>query len=220
MTRHQLLVLAVVVAITMPIIVVQTGYMAGAWDYMPRVSGQITYAVDRELGRAAINGAHDAFAAWDAANDDIALVESETWAAADVRVARMDVFCADRMIVNGCACRSMSPGCPIVDNMLRGHTCPVPAGATMGVAPGMYDKNGTLAPYTRGEMRDLVAHEFGHNLGLEHNGKDLSHLMHGRPGIVAYSDRGYAVPEPVAEGGMTLKIPVNEWDVPETCALP
>ena len=220
MSRHRsLLGVAAVIASAM-LIVVQAGQLAGTWDYMPRVSGQITYAVDRELGKAAIDGARDAFAAWDAANDDIVLVESETWAAADVRVARMDVFCAAGKIVNGCACLSMSPGCPFVDNMLRGHGCPVPAGATVGVAPGMYDKGGTLKPHTRGEMRDLVAHEFGHNLGLEHNGKNLSHLMHGQPGVAAYSDRGYAVPEPIAKGGMTPKIPANDWNAPESCVSP
>ena len=198
----------------------QAGQLAGALDVMARATGQITYAIDRELGPTAVDGARDAFDAWDAANDDIALAESETWTRADVRVARTDVFCARGHIVNGCACLGMSALCPAVDNALRGWGCPVPDGATIGVAPGVYGTDGSLAPYTREQMRDLVAHEFGHNLGLAHNEGDRLHLMHGLPDMVPYSDRGYTVPAPLVNGNMTPGIPADEWAAPESCARP
>lgn len=45
------------------------GSLAGAWDIGPRPSGNISYAVDPALGRAAADGARGALAAWDEANE-------------------------------------------------------------------------------------------------------------------------------------------------------
>ena len=194
------------------------GSVVGAWDVGPRPSGRIVYAVDPALGQDAADGARDAFAAWDAANADIALVESESWATADIRVARMNVSCTNGAIVNGCACLNVSPLCPSLDNLLRGRHCVVPDGATIGVAPGMYSTNGTLVPYTKEEMRDLVAHEFGHNLGLVHRAADTPHIMYGPDDIALYSDRGYSVPDPIAGAGITPGMDVSEWAIPESCA--
>lgn len=194
------------------------GSVVGVWDIGPRPSGSISYAVDPALGHAAADGARDAFAAWDGANADLALTESESWESADIRVARMDVSCSGGAIVSGCACLGISPLCPSLDNLQRGWHCAVPDGATIGVAPGMQAKNGTLVPYTREQMRDLVAHEFGHNLGLVHDADDGSHVMSGPDDPALYSDRGYAVPGRIAGGGLTPGMELSEWAAPESCA--
>lgn len=216
MTRRRVIWIALAVAL--PLAAAHAGSAVGLWDIGPRPSGHISYAVDPALGRAAADGARDAFAAWDEANGDIALTESESWGSADIRVARMDVSCSGGAIVSGCACLGVSPLCPYVDNLQRGWHCAVPDGATIGVAPGVHSTNGTLVPYTREEMRDLVAHEFGHNLGLVHDAADRTHVMSGPDDIALYSDRGYAVPDRIAGGGPTPGIDVSEWAVPETCA--
>ena len=202
------------------VIAVQAGHLAGAWDVAPRESGRLTFALDRQLGAAAIHGARDAFAAWDAANTGLVMVETAAWSSADVRVAEMEVSCFGGEVVNGCACASLSALCPEADNMLRGWSCRVPDGATIGVAQGVYDTDGTMVVYTREDMRDLVAHEFGHNLGLVHNGEDSSHLMHGRSWTVPYSDRGYVLPEPISVGGHVPEVPAVEIALPESCGAP
>ena len=205
-------------AVLLALAAAHAGSVGGVWDIGPRASGSISYAVDPTLGSAAVKGARDAFAAWDEANADLVLIETGSWAAADVRVARMDVTCSNGAIVSGCACLSILPLCPYADNLQRGWHCSVPNGATIGVAPGMHDRNGTLVPYTREQMRDLVAHEFGHNLGLVHDAAEGgSHVMSGPDDIALYSDRGYAVPDRIAGGGPTPGMAVSEWAVPESC---
>ena len=195
------------------VIAAQLGVLAGAWDMMPRDG--YTYAVDPAIGAGGADGARDAFSAWDAANAGVSFREA-AWDGADIRVGSMEGACVGDPFVKGCACLGLWPGCPAVDNAVRFMKCPVPDGATIGVFPGVYAANGTLAPYTREQMRDLVAHEIGHNLGLHHNMGDRSHLMHGPDGVLPYSDGGYAVPDAIAGGG-TPAIPASEWDAPDAC---
>ena len=196
-------------------IAAQLGILAGAWDVMPREPGY-TYAIDPAIGAVGAGGARDAFSAWDAANAGVPFREA-AWGEADIRVGSMEGTCAGGgPLVKGCACLGLWPGCPSVDNAVRLLKCPVPDGATIGVYPGVYAANGTLAPYTREQMRDLVAHEIGHNLGLHHNTADRSHLMHGTDGALPYSDRGYEVPDAVADD-WTPAIPASEWGAPRAC---
>ena len=190
-------------AIALPLAAAYAGSVVGVWDLGQRPSGHITYAVDPALGRIAMDGARDAFAAWDAANADIVLVESMSWSEADIRVARMDISCTDGTAIVGCACLGMSPLCPYLDNLQRGWYCTVPDGATIGVVPNMCGTGEALVPHTREQMRDLVAHELGHNLGLVHDAEDGSHVMFGPNDIALYSDRGYVVPVRIAGGGTT-----------------
>lgn len=192
----------------------QLGILAGAWDMVPRESGY-TYAVDPSIGATGVDGAHDAFFAWDTANAGVSFREA-AWDAADIRVGSMEGMCVGNPLVKGCACLGLWPGCPAVDNAVHFMGCPVPDGATIGVFPGIYTINGTLDPYTREQMRDLVAHEIGHNLGLHHNTGNRSHLMHGLYWAPPYSDNGYAVPDAIAGGG-TPAIPLSEWDAPDAC---
>lgn len=193
----------------------QLGIVAGAWDAAARDPGHITYAIDPAIGPEGVAGARDALSAWDAANGGVSFREA-AWGDADVRIGKMETTCADGLIVRGCACLGLWPGCPVVDNAVRFMRCPVPDGATIGVSPGIHAINGTLAPYTREQMRDLVAHELGHNLGLHHNTGNQSHLMYSRDRILPYSDRGYVVPDAVVDD-WTPAIPVSEWDAPDSC---
>ena len=222
MSRRIWGVLVAALAMTAAVSIMQAGSLAGAWDIAPREEGLFTYAIDRRIGQAAVEGARDAFAAWDEANTDVTLEESGTWADADVRVAGMELFCADGRIIQGCACKSLSLACPVIDNILRGWACPVPAGATIGVASGVRGMDGSITPFAREHMRDLVAHEFGHNLGLEHT-ESAGHMMQGPRGIIPYSDRGYTVPESIAGGAApwgheASGLVAGEWDMPESCA--
>lgn len=181
------------------VILAQLGIVAGAWDAAMRDSGYVTYAIDPAIGAEGVAGARDALSAWDSANGGVSFREA-AWGDADVRIGRMDTVYADGQAVRGCACLGLWPGCPVVDNAVRLMRCPVPDGATIGVSPGYNAADGTWVPHARDEMGRLVAHEVGHNLGLHHNTGDPSHLMHGRDGILPYSDRGYAVPDDTAPG--------------------
>ena len=197
------------------VILTQLGIVAGAWDMAARDPGRITYAIDPAIGPDGTAGARDALSAWDAANVGVSFREV-AWGDAEMRVGKMETTCVKGHVVNGCACLGLWPGCPAVDNAVRGLGCYVPDGATIGVSPGVYAANGTLAPYTRDQMRDLVAHEIGHNLGLHHDTGNRSHLMYGRDGVLPYSDKGYAVPDAVS-GGLTPTMPPSEWDAPDAC---
>lgn len=193
------------------------------WDIAAHPRGDITYSVDRRLGLAGVAGAHDAFEAWDAANPDITLSVSDTWEHADVRVAHMDAFCTGMMLSYGCACIGLSPLCPDVENLLRWGDleCHVPSGATIGVSRGLHARDGTPVMFTRDQMRDLVAHEFGHNLGLRHNSGDETHLMYGQYDPIPYSDHGYVVPDEIAGGAarIILDLPIKPHALIESLCL-
>ena len=216
--KHGLAAVAVAVVAVVAVMAL-AGFSGGTFDEMSRETGRLTFALDPRLGPEATAGAIDAFSAWDAANPDLALAEAEAWSTADVRVAAMDVVCTGEQIINGCACRGLSLLCPELDNIEIGRACRVPGGATIGVAQGVYASSGEFLAYSRADMRDLVAHEFGHNLGLVHTTVS-SHLMYGRVGDYPYSDRGYDVPAPISAWGHAPHLPVAELDAARTCAAP
>ena len=199
-------VIACILAGSCALVLYHEGQKAGMWDIATHPRGDITYSVDRRLGLAGVAGAHDAFKAWDAANPDITLTVSDTWEHADVRVARMDAFCTGMTLSYGCACIGLSPLCPDVENLLRWGDleCHVPSGATIGVSRGLHARDGTPVMFTRDQMRDLVAHEFGHNLGLRHSSGDETHLMYGQYDPIPYSDHGYVVPDEIAGGAARI----------------
>lgn len=209
-----LVFVAPLAAVMLFVLAFPLGMLGIAWELATRGDGY-TYSIDPALGANGMAGARDAFFAWSDANDGIYFKES-AWDDADVRVGWMETTCVKGLIVRGCACLGLWPGCPAIDNAFRRLACSVPDGATIGVSPGVHAINGTLVPYTREQMRDLVAHELGHNLGLHHNTGNLSHLMYGRDGIPFYSDLGYAVPDAVVHD-WTPTIPVSEWDAPDAC---
>lgn len=196
-------------------ILAQLGILAGMWDLVPRESGPITYAVDPAIGAGGLAGARDALSAWGATNEGMSF-RAAAWDVADVRIGWMETTCIKGHIVKGCACLGLWPGCPAIDNAVRFSDCSVPDGATIGVSSGVYAVNGTLVPYTREQMRDLIAHELGHNLGLHHNTGNRSHLMYGPDGFLPYSDQGYAVPDAIADD-VTPAIPASKWDAPDAC---
>ena len=195
------------------VIMAQLGILASAWDLMPRESGY-TYALDPALGVNGIDGAHDAFSAWSSANAGMSFKEV-AWDDAEIRVGKMSATYASGRIVKGCACLGLWPGCPAIDNVVPGRGCFVPDGATIGVSSVVCAINGTLGVHTRAEMRYLVAHEIGHNLGLNHNTDNQSHLMYGPDRVLPYSDRGYNIPD-IADRGWT-PVTVSGRDAPGAC---
>ena len=208
----------IVSGVIVAFVALQVATLAGVWSIGIQEPGYVTYAIDCKLGSVAVDGARDAFAAWDDMNDALILEESDTWAEADIRVAHKNAFFSiGGYLVNGCGCIGLSPMCPVESTLLG---CSIPWEATMRVSPGMYDSDGNmLGMYTREQMRDLVAHEFGHNLGLRHNVADADHLMHSQYELHPYSDSGYNVPQRLEGGNMTIGLPASEWTAPESCAV-
>ena len=220
MPRLRRLALLLVVP-AVPVIAAYAATLSGAWDVALRESGYVTYAVDCGLGDAAVGGAHDAFKAWDEANDGIVLAESKAWDKADVRVARMDAPVIASAPIDGCACIGVSTMCPILDNALFGlGGCVIPNGGTIGVVDDGSDVGEERYPYARALMRDLVAHEFGHNLGITHNTANLSHMMYGQHALSPHADRGYAIPERIAGDDTVLAALAAKRGMPESCAEP
>ena len=220
MPRLRRLALLLMVPVV-PVIVAYATTLSGAWDVALRESGYVTYAVDCGLGDAAVGGAHDAFKAWDEANDGIVLAESGSWSEADVRVARMDAPVIASAPIDGCACIGVSPMCPILDNALFGlGGCVIPNGGTIGVVDDGSDVGEERYPYARALMRDLVAHEFGHNLGIVHNTADPSHMMYGPHAVSPHTDRGYAIPERIAGDDTVLAALAAKRGMPESCSEP
>lgn len=209
-----------ILCFTAPIITVFAVYVimsSGVWDVAMLKHGYVTYAVDCEIGQAAVDGAHDAFESWDDANVNITLVASETWAEADIRVTRMDAPVAALNPINGCACMGVSPWCPELDSVLFG--CPIPKGGTIGLIVNNPDMNEMQYPYERALMRDLVAHEFGHNLGISHDIFNRSHMMYGGLAMYPHTDRGYVIPERIA-GDDTVLVASPDKAFTESCVMP
>lgn len=61
------------------------------------------------------------------------------------------------------------------------------------VDTGNNDCNGIRYEYTDESMIDIVKHEFGHHLSIEHNGNQ-KHLMYGNDYEFPFDDRGYNIP--------------------------
>ena len=209
----------VFIAVFFPVLAFQLGSLPGIWDIGLREPGYVTYAVDCRLGQAAVDGAHDAFDAWDEANWNIVLEESSSWSEADVRVARMYEVLPGIRLANGCACIGVSPLCPLTDNVVPGLFCHIPNGGTIGVFTGLHYMNGTFVPYSRDMMRDLIAHEFGHNLGMSHDTVNMSHMMYGEHALYPHSDRGYVIPEPIA-GDDTIPAASADEVATASCVMP
>lgn len=71
--------------------------------------------------------------------------------------------------------------------------------AYMDIAIHDEDCNGVPVAFGHGIIRNTVAHELGHNLGLLHHA-DESHLMYGDNGIrTGFDTLGYSVPEQLPE---------------------
>ena len=217
-----LLMALVVLAVVVLAVAAYAATLSGAWDVALRESGYVTYAVDCGLGDAAVGGAHDAFKVWDEANDGITLAESESWSEADVRVARMDARVTVSERIDGCACIGVSPVCPILDNGVHWWLggCVIPNGGTIGVVDDGSDVGEERYPYARALMRDLVAHEFGHNLGISHNTANRSHMMYGQHALFPHTDRGYVIPERIAGDDTVLAALAAKRGMPESCAEP
>ena len=60
---------------------------------------------------------------------------------------------------------------------------------------GDYDCNGIFVPFASEYIQDIVEHEIGHHLGIDHT-LDESHLMHGDDGLPAgmFDNLGYSMP--------------------------
>ena len=221
--RHKIVLSSMVLAaliIALPIVAYAIT-QSSAWDVALRESGYVTYAVDCGLGDAAVGGAHDAFKAWDEANDGITLAESESWSEADVRVARMDALATISERIDGCACIGVSPVCPILNNVVHWSVgCVIPNGGTIGVVDDGSDVDEERYPYARALMRDLVAHEFGHNLGIVHNTANRSHMMYGPHAVPPHTDRGYVIPERIAGDDTVLAALAAKRGMPESCSEP
>ena len=68
-------------------------------------------------------------------------------------------------------------------------------GATIDIALGQPDCNGQFVQYDKDMITETIAHEFGHNLGLEHNA-DESHLMWSDNRVqIPYDTLGYNIPK-------------------------
>ena len=212
---------AILVAIVAVWIGGQLAIQSGTWDVAMQRSGYVTYAVDCGLGPAAVGGAHDAFEAWDELNGGITLAESETWSGADVRVVRMNTPVVSSGPIEGCACIGVSPMCPILDNVLFGLSgCVIPKGGTIGIIVNESGVDEARYPYARTLMRDLIAHEFGHNLGMSHNTVNMSHMMYGPQALYPHTDRGYVIPEPIAGDDVILAASIDRWGSDESCVMP
>ncbi len=61
------------------------------------------------------------------------------------------------------------------------------------VDTGDYDCNGNRYEYNPESMIDIVKHEFGHHLGIEHN-RNQNHLMHGDDYEFPFDNLGYDIP--------------------------
>lgn len=221
MSRTRKILLATIVAILVALIGTYTVILSGALDVAAQRSGHVTYAVDCELGPAAVGGAHDAFSAWDKANDGLILEESASWSEADVRVARMDSTVVTITPIDGCACIGVSPMCPALNNVLFGlGGCNIPNGGTIGIIINEPDMDEEQYPYARALLRDLIAHEFGHNLGMSHNTANSSHMMRGQHAMYPYMDRGYVIPERISGDDDVLAALAAKWGMPESCVRP
>lgn len=72
-------------------------------------------------------------------------------------------------------------------------------GATIEVVLEELDCNGGFVQYDKGTITNIVAHEFGHNLGLEHN-VDENHLMWSDiDPQIPYDTLSYNIPDRVPE---------------------
>ena len=72
-------------------------------------------------------------------------------------------------------------------------------GAYIEVALYWIDCRGDPVAYGPGLIRNIIAHEFGHNLGLDHT-DDEDHLMAGEDPLPGpFDDLGYAIPERLPE---------------------
>lgn len=88
--------------------------------------------------------------------------------------------------------------------------------STIEVVVSSTDCNGEPVTYGDGRIANIVAHEFGHNIGLEHNNNE-EHMMYTDstefPPQIPYNDLGYDIPVPLPEfleGEQELR---EEYDV-------
>jgi len=72
-------------------------------------------------------------------------------------------------------------------------------GATIEVVLEELDCNGKPVQYDKGTITNIVAHEFGHNLGLEHHRSENLLMWSDIDPKIPYDDLGYNIPNRVQE---------------------
>lgn len=140
-----------------------------------------------------------------------------------VRQAIRDGFAAWTKLNPGMAFEEVDSGQP--DIVIRwiefagehiGYACVdcLRAGAIIELALEQPDCRGNQVAYGPGMIRNVLAHEFGHNLGLGH-ADDKDHLMSGStppPEPGRFNDLGYNIPERVSEYLVGAKPLVERYD--------